>query len=240
MNTTRLGGHYLQKYDAELEDVRSRVLAMGGLVEKQMTDALAALVSADTKLAATVIETDLQVNGFEVSIDEECSQIFARHQPAASDLRFLIAVIKTITDLERMGDKAEKIAEMAIALAEQDRPRSNYAEVQSLGNRVLHMVHGALDAFARMDAEAAVNAAREDEAVDNEYESIMRQQMTFMMEDPRNIGRIMNVIWTLRAIERVGDHARNVCEYVIYLVRGKDVRHVSMEEMERAAQGLKG
>lgn len=239
MDKTRLGGHYLQKYDAELEGVRNRVLSMGGLVEKQIGDAIHALVAADRALAESVIRSDLTVNGFEVAIDESCSEILARHQPAASDLRFLIAVIKTITDLERIGDKADKIAKMAIRLAELDRPRNNYSDIQNLAERVIKMLHGALDAFARMDVEAALAVAREDEVVDSEYEAIMRQQMTFMMEDPRNIGRIMNVIWVLRALERVGDHARNMCEYVIYLVRGKDVRHVSMEEMEKAAQGGK-
>ncbi|MDD3517784.1 MAG: phosphate signaling complex protein PhoU [Chromatiales bacterium] len=235
MDNSRLGGHYLQKYDNELEGVRNRVLAMGGLVEKQIGDALTAFVDADVKLAEAVMQADLTVNGFEVSIDEECSRILARHQPTAGDLRFLIAVIKTITDLERVGDKADKIAKMAIRLAESDRPKNNYSDVYGLGERVLKMLHGALDAFARMDTEAALAVVREDDAVDNEYEAIMRQQMTFMMEDPRNIGRIMNVIWSLRALERVGDHARNMCEYVIYLVKGKDVRHVSMEEMERTA-----
>jgi phosphate transport system protein len=239
MEKSRLGGHYLEKYDEELEGVRNRVLSMGGLVEEQIANAVKALGSGDVGLAQDVVQNDMRVNGFEVGIDEHCSQILARHQPAASDLRFLIAVIKTITDLERIGDQAERVARMALQLAQKDRPKNQYSDVVALGERVLAMVHGALDAFARMDVEAAVAVARSDEAVDNDYESIMRQSITFMMEDPRTISRAMDVIWAIRALERIGDHARNMCEYVIYLVKGKDVRHVSLEEMEEAALGKK-
>ncbi|WP_018232601.1 phosphate signaling complex protein PhoU [Thioalkalivibrio thiocyanodenitrificans] len=237
MEKNRLGGHYLEKYDEELEAIRNRVLSMGGLVESQISGAIGALGSGDIALAESVVQDDVKVNGFEVAIDERCSQILARHQPAASDLRFVIAVIKTITDLERIGDQAERVARMALQLAQKDRPRNQYADVVALGERVLAMVHGALDAFARMDVEAAVAVARSDVAVDNDYESIMRQSITFMMEDPRTISRAMDVIWAIRALERIGDHARNMCEYVIYLVRGKDVRHISLDEMEEVARG---
>lgn len=239
MDNKRLGGHYLEKYDEELEAIRTRVLAMGGLVEEQISDAINALGSGDVPLAQEVVQRDMRVNAFEVGIDEQCSQILARHQPAASDLRFVIAVIKTITDLERIGDQAERVARMALQLAQKDRPKNQYADVVALGERVLAMVHGALDAFARMDVEAAVAVARSDVAVDNDYESIMRQSITFMMEDPRTISRVMDVIWAIRALERIGDHARNMCEYVIYLVKGKDVRHIGLEQMEEAALGRK-
>jgi phosphate transport system protein len=239
MDKTRLGGHYLEKYDEELETVRNRVLSMGGLVEEQISNAILALGTADAKLAEEVMANDAKVNGFEVAIDEQCSQILARHQPAASDLRFLIAVIKTITDLERIGDQAERVARMAMQLAEKDRPKNQYADVVALGERVLKMVHEALDAFARMDVEAAVAVARSDAAVDYDYEAIMRQSITFMMEDPRTISRAMDVIWAIRALERMGDHARNMCEYVVYLVKGKDVRHISIDQMEEAALGKK-
>jgi phosphate transport system protein len=187
MDKSRLGGHYLEKYDEELEAIRNRVLSMGGLVENQINDALRALGTGDAKLAQEVMANDMKVNGFEVAIDEQCSQILARHQPAASDLRFVIAVIKTITDLERIGDQAERVARMAIHLAEKDRPKNQYSDVVALGERVLKMVHDALDAFARMDVEAAVAVAHCDVAVDNDYEAIMRQSITFMMEDPRTI-----------------------------------------------------
>ncbi|ACL73724.1 phosphate uptake regulator, PhoU [Thioalkalivibrio sulfidiphilus HL-EbGr7] len=237
MEKTRLGGHYLEKYDEELESVRNRVLSMGGLVEEQISNAILALGSGDAKLAEEVMANDMKVNGFEVAIDEQCSQILARHQPAATDLRFLLAVIKTITDLERIGDQAERVARMAIHLAEKDRPKNQYADVVALGERVLKMVHEALDAFARMDVGAAVAVARSDAAVDNDYEAIMRQSITFMMEDPRTISRAMDVIWAIRALERIGDHSRNMCEYVVYLVKGKDVRHISIDQMEEAALG---
>jgi len=239
MDKSRLGGHYLEKYDEELEAIRNRVLSMGGLVENQINDAIRALGTGDAKLAEEVMANDMKVNGFEVAIDEKCSQILARHQPAASDLRFVIAVIKTITDLERIGDQAERVARMAIHLAEKDRPKNQYADVVALGERVLKMVHDALDAFARMDVEAAVAVAQSDVAVDNDYEAIMRQSITFMMEDPRTISRVMDVIWSIRALERMGDHARNMCEYVVYLVKGKDVRHISLEQLEEAALGKK-
>jgi phosphate transport system protein len=206
-------------------------------VEEQIGNAISALGGGDVGLAEEVMQNDMRVNAFEVGIDEQCSQILARHQPAASDLRFVIAVIKTITDLERIGDQAERVARMALQLARKDRPKNQYSDVVSLGERVLAMVHGALDAFARMDVEAAVAVARSDVAVDNDYESIMRQSITFMMEDPRTISRVMDVIWAIRALERIGDHARNMCEYIIYLVKGKDVRHIGLDQMEEAALG---
>ncbi|MBK1672002.1 phosphate transport system regulatory protein PhoU [Ectothiorhodospira shaposhnikovii] len=237
MDKNKLGGHYLEKYNEELETLRNRVLAMGGLVESQVIDAVNALVAADVRLADQVIKNDARVNSLEVIIDEQCAEILARHQPAASDLRFIISIVKTITDLERIGDQAEKVARMAVHLAEKDRPKNQYADVQSLGERVARLVHEALDAFARMDVEVALAVAREDAHVDREYESVMRQHITYMMEDPRTITRALDVIWALRALERIGDHARNMCEYVIYLVKGKDVRHVSLEEMELAARG---
>lgn len=233
MEKKNIGQHISQQYNAELEDVRSRVLSMGGLVEKQIGDAVHALVSADTGMADAVIRDDFKINGMEVAIDEECTQILARRQPAASDLRLIVAVIKTITDLERIGDQAEKVALMGLRLAESERPTSQYNEIETMGKLVREMLHDALDAFARMDVEAALKVAKRDQAVDREYESVMRQRITFMMEDPRSIARSLDVIWAARALERIGDHARNISEYIIYLVQGKDVRHISLEQMEK-------
>ncbi len=234
MDKTSLGHHISQQYNAELEGVRNRVLAMGGLVEQQIAQAVASLCEGDTALAEAVINRDVQVNALEVSIDEECSQILARRQPAASDLRLIVAIIKTITDLERIGDQAEKVARMGERLAEQDQPRKGYDEIRTLGRLAGEMVRDALDAFARLDTEAAMQVVQGDAQVDHEYEGIMRQRITHMMEDPRQITRSLDVMWAARALERIGDHARNIAEYVIYLVKGKDVRHTSIEQIEKA------
>ncbi|MDH5178618.1 MAG: phosphate signaling complex protein PhoU [Gammaproteobacteria bacterium] len=228
--------HISQQFDAELEDVRNRVLSMGGLVEQQIIQAITALSEGDAKLAELVIDNDIKVNTAEVAIDEECTHIIARRQPAASDLRLMIAVIKTITDLERIGDQAERIARMGLRLMEKERPKNNYGELRHLGELVAAMVHDALDAFARMDIDAAIEVAKQDLKVDQEYDGVMRQALTFMMEDPRSISRMLDVMWTARAIERIGDHAKNICEYIIYLVKGKDVRHIGLEKMEKAVK----
>jgi len=237
MSTPSLKQHLSSQYNAELEDIRQRVMAMGGLVEQQIIDATRALVEADGELGETVSHRDIKVNQLEVSIDEECSGILARRQPTAGDLRLVYAIIKTITDLERIGDEAEKIARMAGDLASHERGSTPLVEVGHLSRHVSQMVHDALDAFARMDADAALAVAREDASVDREYEALLRQCITFMMEDPRTIRRVMDVIWSVRALERIGDHARNISEYVIYFVKGKDVRHIGLDEMEREVKG---
>lgn len=237
MDKSGIGQHISHQFDSELEDIRNKVLAMGGLVEQQINDAVKALAEADVSLAESVINKDVKVNAAEVAIDEECSHIIARRQPAASDLRLVVAVIKTITDLERIGDQAERIARMGLRLADIERPKNGYIEIQNMGTHVADMVRGALDAFARMDVDAAIDVAKQDLKVDKEYDGIMRQVITFMMEDPRSITRMLDLVWTARAIERIGDHAKNICEYVVYLVKGKDVRHTSLEQMEQEFKG---
>ncbi len=237
MDNMNLGQHISQQYNAELEDIRNRVMGMGGMVEQQLGNAIAALVDGNAELGEQVVSSDYQVNAMEVAIDEECSRVLARRQPAASDLRLIVAVIKTITDLERIGDQAERVARMAVRLADVEINKSQFVELQHLGNHARQMLNDALDAFARMDTEAALNVVREDLKVDKEYDSLMRQLMTYMMEDPRTISRVLDVMWAARALERIGDHARNICEYVIYLVMGKDVRHTNLEQMEEKVRG---
>lgn len=239
MSTPTYKSHISSAFNAELEDVRQRVLAMGGLVEQQIVDAARAIKEADAELAEAVIKGDDKVNLLEVSIDDECSRILARRQPTASDLRLVYAVVKTITDLERMGDEAEKIARMAIALAKDHEPRSSgpLPELNHLARHVSQLVRDALDAFARMDAESALAVAQEDANIDREYEALMRQCITFMMEDPRTIRRVLDIMWSVRALERIGDHAKNIAEYVVYFVKGKDVRHISLEDMAREVRG---
>jgi phosphate transport system protein len=232
MDNKNIGHHISQQFNAELEEIRSLVLAMGGLVEEQIRNATQSLVEGDVELAEAVISRDVNVNKAEVNIDEECTHIIARRQPAATDLRLVIAVIKTITDLERIGDQAERVARMGIRLAEVDRPKNNYMELQNMGEHVAKMVHGALDAFARMDVDSAIKVSKRDDKVDKEYDGIMRQCLTFMMEDPRKITQMLDIMWAARAVERIGDHAKNICEYVIYLVKGKDVRHITIEQIE--------
>lgn len=236
MNNPGYKQHISSQFNAELEDIRQKVLAMGGLVEQQITEATQAFIELDGGLADAVIRNDHKVNQFEVFIDEECNRILARRQPTASDLRLVVAVIKTITDLERIGDEAEKVARMASDLAVMERAGA-LVDVSHLVRSVSAMVHDALDAFARMDADAALVVARADANVDREYEALMRQCITFMMEDPRTIRRVMDIIWSVRSLERIGDHAKNIAEYVIYFVKGKDVRHVSIEDMEREVRG---
>lgn len=236
MARTGFGEHISHRYDEELEDIRNKVLRMGGLVEQQLADVIKASVEGNTALAEMVVTSDYKVNAMEVAIDEECTRIIARRQPAAGDLRLIIAIIKTITDLERIGDEAERVGRMVVQLTQRDHPNKGQTELQHLGSHVLQMLHDALDAFARMDAEAAVRVAHEDLKVDKEYEGIMRQLITFMMEDPRSIPWVLEVIWSARALERIGDRACNICEYVVYLAKGKDVRHTSLEQMEKEAR----
>jgi len=230
METSDLTDHISKRFNKDIEDLRSNVLAMGGLVESQLQKAIVAIVSGDSELGLKVANDDYKVNDFEVSIDEECGRILAMRAPAAGDLRLIVAIIKTITDLERIGDEAEKIGFLASRLAAMDRPADSYRELKTLGTHVLHMVRGAMNAFARLDVEGAFEVVREDERVDEEYEAIQRQCITFMMEDPRSIKRVMNVTWAARSLERIGDHAKNICEYVIYMVQGRDVRHTDLTD----------
>lgn len=230
MEASDLTGHISRRFNKDIEDLRSKVLAMGGVVEAQLARAIVAIVSGDSELGLQVAEDDYKVNDLEVSIDEECSRILATRAPAAGDLRLIVAIIKTITDLERIGDEAEKIGFLASRLAGMDRPSDSYRELKTLGTHVSHMLRDAMNSFARLDVEEAFEVVREDEDVDEEYNIIQRQCITFMMEDPRSIKRVMNVTWAARSLERIGDHCKNIGEYVIYMVRGRDVRHTGISD----------
>lgn len=231
-----LDKHISRRFNEELEQVRTLVMEMGSLVEQQVNDGLSAVLNADEKLAARVIERDQKVNTMELEIDEYCTQILARRQPAASDLRLLVSVIKSITDLERMGDESVKFGKNAIKLA-----RGNFAEeegarplveLKHLGKHVSETLNKALTAYAHMDVEAALEIIRNDSIVDEEFDNISRLLVTKMMENPREIKNALRVTWCARALERIGDHTTNLCEYIVYLVEGKDVRHSTIEELK--------
>jgi phosphate transport system protein len=229
--------HIYKQFDADMEAARARVLEMGGMVEEQVNQAVEALISGNTKLAEQVIELDHQVNALEVAADEACTQIIALRQPAASDLRMILTIIKTITDLERIGDEAAKIARFAIKVYDNDRiitPR--YNEIKYMAGMATKMLRESLDAFARLDVSGAAGVARQDIEVDEEFHLITRHLITFMMEDPRTISTFIDLLFVVKAIERIGDHAKNMSEYVVFMVKGKDVRHTSIEELEREIQ----
>ncbi len=241
MTAEGLTHHTSSRFDADLERIRASVLEMGGLVERQLHDALGGIENGNSDVIAAVTEQELRINQMERSIDEDCCRVLATRAPAATDLRLLIGVLKTITDLERIGDEGEKIATIAVHMAGVERPRTRYRELRHIGALVTDMVRETLDAFARLDADLAFQVARRDRTVDEEYEAIQRQCITFMMEDPRTIRRALDMLWVVRSLERIGDHAKNMCEYVIYTVHGKDVRHTRLEEAEldlRAAAKL--
>lgn len=225
-NEPHLTGHISKRFDQELEEIRNQVLSMGGYVETQVNNGIKALVESDSALATKVVKKEKEVNRMEVTIDEECVQILARRQPAASDLRLLVAVIKTITDLERIGDHAEKLGRHQLELMDDGVSSVSFARIEHLGELVSKMLHDSLDAFARMSVDDAKKTHAMDKKINAEFDGLMRQLIMHMMEDPRTIKNALRVSWSIRALERIGDHAKNICEYVIYLVVGKDVRHV--------------
>ncbi|HEX7454828.1 MAG TPA: phosphate signaling complex protein PhoU [Gallionella sp.] len=229
--------HTSKRYDAELESVRSRVLMMGELVERQVRLTVEALTKGDVALMDCIIADDHRVNAMEVGIDESCSQIIARRQPTAGDLRMVMMVIKTITDLERIGDEAKKIAIAAKSLSQKKRltlPR--FDRIRYVTNLTLDMLLKSLGAFANLDTSAVAQVMRQDEKVDEEFRIIMRYLVTFMMEDPRTISSALEILFVAKAIERIGDHAKNISEYVVYMVKGRDVRHITLEEIESEVQ----
>jgi phosphate transport system protein len=223
--------HASKQYDLDLGSIRSRVLEMGGLVEAQIRRAIDALASGDLALSDEVIEADHRVNAMEVALDGDIGQLIVRRQPAASDLRMIFAITKTVTDLERMGDEAQKIARMAKNIHERGGVQAPpLVEVRHAAEAAISMLRRTLDCFARLDPEAAQQVIRDDAGIDNEFRAILRQLITYMMEDPRTISTSLEIIWVAKAIERIGDHAKNMAEYVIYIVKGTDVRHTKGQD----------
>ncbi|WP_019867463.1 phosphate signaling complex protein PhoU [Methylovulum miyakonense] len=237
MDNSKIGHHISRQFNTELEDIRNKVLEMGGLVERQLELAIQAFTTNDVETAELVIKQDNQVNDMEVEIDLECTQIIALRQPTAFDLRLLLTVIKIISELEIAGDHAERIAKMSIQLSDTDGRHDQYQEILHMADVVKDMLHGALDAFARMSVDGITVITGKDEKVDREYSSIVRQLITHMMEDPRNITRTLNVLWTVRALERIGDHACYLCEHLVFMVKGEAVRHLNQQELEEKMKG---
>lgn len=218
--------HISQQFEQELQGLVLHIMEMGGIAEAQTRDACDAFVRHDGELGERVRQRDQELNHLEVQIDSEITQIIARRQPAANDLRMLTMAFKVITDLERIGDEAKRIAKMAVSLSQMDRPLPEYSEIRHLARDVQRLLRDALDAFARSDETAAERVIGTDDEIDEEYESVMRKLFTYAVEDSHAIRRVVNTMWTARALERIGDHAKNIGEYVVYWVRGTDVRHV--------------
>ncbi|MBA2548523.1 MAG: phosphate signaling complex protein PhoU [Burkholderiaceae bacterium] len=228
--------HSMRRYDEELEAMRSRVLQMGGLVESQVRTALDAFERADLTLAQQAIDADKRVNELEMGVDQMVNYVIARRQPTAGDLRMITGVAKVITDLERVGDEACKIARAVKWLHEKhDNSRLNrIPDIKYSGEAAASMLRRTLDAFARMDPQSAATIIKDDLGVDDRFRAVLRQLITFMMEDPRTISSSLDCVWVAKAIERIGDHAKNVAEHVIFISQGWDARHQSLEDVERA------
>ncbi len=229
--------HISRQFNQELEDVRTKTLEMGGLVERQVRDGIESLLDLDTQKADKVKAKDKEINDFQTVVDGECEHILARRQPTASDLRLVLAITKVVADLERMGDEAYKVAAQVIGLRDEHAEQQGFVDIRHLGAHVGQMIHDALDAFARMDTDQAIRVAYEDNKVDSEYAKALKDMIKLISSDAVSASRMMNVIWALRSIERMGDHAKNIAEHVIYLVKGLDVRHVDASEMEHQLKG---
>lgn len=225
--------HLSTQFDSELNSVSSRVMALGGLVEAQVQQAVQALGHFSAEIANQVIEAEGRVNALEVEIDHEISSIIARRQPTARDLRLLIAISKSTANLERAGDEAEKMARMVLSIIQSGSPRSLPAsDLRMAADLAAGLLRKALDAFARLDTAAAVSILKEDDLIDKEFDNFVRVLITYMMEDPRMISPSLDLLFLAKAIERVGDHAKNIAELIIYIVKGADVRHASIDEIE--------
>ncbi len=229
MNKDKLTQHISHQFNSDLDKVRTDFLTMGGLVQQQLADAMKALMTGSVDEAEAVIRTDAKINQMELGIDSDLMHILALRHPAASDLRLVVSLGKSVTDLERIGDEAYKVARAAVLLNREGESPRGYAEARSISSRVAEMLHNVLDAFARFDAHAAFEVMKADVQTDSEYESAMRALITYMMEDPRSISRILNVMNVLRSLERIGDHSRNIAEQIINMVLGIEARHTDYD-----------
>jgi|TARA_R110001606_G_scaffold361971_1_gene515696 phosphate transport system protein len=229
--------HISKQFNNELEMLRQHFLTMGGVVETQVQYAVQALLDGNGSLAEEVKDKDLTVNQLDGLIDEECRRILAKRQPAASDLRMVLSISKAVSELERIGDEAKKIANLTLNLVSEGESPRGYVEINRIGQMVSRMIHDTLDAYARLDIDAAIKVAKQDHLVDQEYNTAMRSLVTYMMEDPRSISRVINVIWVLRALERIGDHARYACQHLIFMVKGIDVRHIHANDLANEIKG---
>lgn len=235
-NDLNLNHHISKRFNEELEEVRNQVMKMGGLVELQLKRGLQSLLDADLELAKDVVSKDIDVNNMEIEIDEACNQILVRRQPAASDLRLMVSIIKVITDLERIGDEAVKLGRNTLKLSDDGRIARQFVELRHLGEHVSETLNRALNAYARSDVDSALDIIKNDETIDREFDNITRLLITKMMEDPREIKSVLRISWCARALERVGDHTKNICEYIVYLVKGKDIRHTSVDDIRRTIE----
>lgn len=228
-----LSQHISKRFNTELDSVRNQVLQMGGIIEKQVENGLDALLNADLSLAKKVVENDSLVNDLEMKIDKKSTQILAMRQPAASDLRMMVTIIKMITDLERIGDEAAKLGKNTLELSDDGESARQFIELRHLGEHVKKTLNKALTAYARLDVESALEIIRDDKTIDQEFDSISRLLITRMMEDPREIKNSLRITWCARSLARIGNHTTNICEFIVYLVEGKDVRHLSNEEIKK-------
>lgn len=228
----KVGGHISSQFDAELDEVRSRVLKMGSLVEVQLDKVIEALRDGDSSAIVDVEQIDDEINDLEMQIDEECTQILARRNPAAGDLRLIIATTKSVRDLERIGDEAERVANMVAHAMDQDASKKAFKGLLSLTERVKDLMHETLNSYARMQTRSAVKLMRKDQDIDEEYSRVVMRLIEFMKKDPNNISDGLDVMWAARSLERIGDHCINICENVIYLVEGQDIRHIGLDEVK--------
>ncbi len=228
--------HLSSQFDAELNTINAHLLEMGGLVESQVANAMKAFSTMDAELASQVLANEKAVNDFEINIDKECAEILARRQPTAKDLRLVLAIAKAISNLERVGDEADHIAARIKKIVEVNAPyQINVAEIRIAGQMALGLLRRSLDAFARMDSKAAATIVADDIEIDNEFRGFVRKLNSYMSEDPRIISTALEILFIAKAVERIGDHAKNISEFVIYVDKGMDVRHLPREQLIQEA-----